>query len=462
MAHEVTAQRRLKSSGSILLVDDDEGLLELLSMRLTSAGYSVQTQKNGFGALALLEQTRPSLMITDLRMDAMDGMALFSRVRVMYPTLPVIILTAHGSIPEAVEATQNGVFSFLTKPFDSRHLLEVVSKAVDLGAGVANADAACSEQHGIVTENPRMLQLLSKLRLVANTHSNILFHGESGTGKELFARAVHKQSTRASGPFVALNCAALPEGVLESELFGHLRGAFTGAIKDRPGLFRAADGGTLFLDEIGDMPVHFQPRLLRALEERQITPVGGTVPVPVNIRLISATHQPVNKLVETQGFRSDLLYRINTVTLEIPPLRERPEDIRLLARHFLQEIALKEQRQVNSFSAEALELLVLATWPGNVRQLHNVVEQVVALTTGPVVSADLVTAALQGEVNDLLPLADARQEFERRYLLRVLKVAEGNVARAAQLAHRNRTEFYRLMRRHHLNNHSFKSGVERS
>jgi two-component system response regulator GlrR len=333
---------------------------------------------------------------------------------------------------------------------------------VDLGAGVANADAACTEQHGIVTENPRMLQLLSKLRLVANTHSNILFHGESGTGKELFARAVHKQSTRASGPFVALNCAALPEGVLESELFGHLRGAFTGAIKDRPGLFRAADGGTLFLDEIGDMPVHFQPRLLRALEERQITPVGGTVPVPVNIRLISATHQPVNKLVETQGFRSDLLYRINTVTLEIPPLRERPEDIRLLARHFLQEIALKEQRQVNSFSAEALELLVLATWPGNVRQLHNVVEQVVALTTGPVVSADLVTAALQGEVNDLLPLADARQEFERRYLLRVLKVAEGNVARAAQLAHRNRTEFYRLMRRHHLNNHSFKSGVERS
>ena len=426
-------------------------------MRLTAAGYRVVTQSDGRRALAGLKDVPPALMITDLRMDAMDGMTLFGLVRERYPTLPVIILTAHGSIPEAVDATQRGAFGFLTKPFDGKHLLAEVDRALRLAGSPAGSTSRPVDDDGIITQNPRMRELLDKLPLVAAARASVLLLGESGTGKDLIARAIHRHSPRAGKPFVPLNCAAVPESLLESELFGHVRGAFTGAVKDHLGLIRAADGGTLFLDEIGDMPLELQPRLLRTLEERRVTPVGSTQAVEVDIRLISATHRQLPELARDGRFRSDLMYRINTVVLEVMPLRERPEDIVLLAQHFLETMAAELGRGAHSFAPEALERLVASQWPGNVRQLRNVVEQAVTLATSPVIPEDLITAALHEDSRQLPPLAEARQQFEREYLERVLRIAGGNVARAAQLANRNRTEFYRLLRRHDLRPVDFQS-----
>lgn len=443
---------------TVLVVDDDEDLLQLVEMRLAAAGHLVATATSAEAALIFLRDRRPRLVITDLRMAEMGGLALFEQIRTNFPALPVIILTAHGSIPEAVEATRRGVFSFLTKPFDGKELLAEANRALRLtgdGFAATGTGGSAAWRRRIITQSSKMQQLLAKLELVAQTRSSVLLLGESGSGKEVLARAIHEASDRATGPFVAFNCAAVPETLLASELFGHERGAFTGAVKNHVGLFRATDGGTLFLDEIGDMPLEVQARLLRALEERTVTPVGSTEVIAVDLRLISATHKDLSRLVRDGAFREDLLYRINVVVLEIPPLRERPEDIPLLARHFLDRIAAEIGREVHSFAPDALELLIASAWPGNVRQLLNVVEQSVALSTSPVVPADRVAEALRENVLAMPPLVDARRQFERDYLVRVLKIADGNVAQAAQLAKRNRTEFYRLLRRHDLDPGSF-------
>lgn len=443
----------------ILLVDDDSSLLRLLSMRLSSAGYAVNAVESGEQALAQLPLFRPQLIITDLQMAGMDGMTLFSQVHKRNPGLPVLILTAHGTIPDAVDATSRGVFSFLTKPFNSKVLLEQVERALKItGEAPASQPAADSEawRSAIVTRSPLMENLLTQARLIADSDASVLIQGQSGTGKELLARAIHNASPRAGGPFVALNCSAIPEQLFESELFGHVKGAFTGATRDHPGLFRAAQGGTLFLDEIGDMPLSFQVKLLRTLQERVIRPVGSTASIDVDVRIISATHQDLLEAVEESTFREDLYYRLNVVNLELPSLAERREDIILLANHFLREFPDAAKRGITGFSPEAQEAMLYAAWPGNVRQLYNVVEQSVALSTTPLIPASLVQRALRNEAGDIPSFADARNQFERDYLTQLLQITNGNVAQAARIAKRNRTEFYKLLHKHQLSPPQFK------
>ncbi|HQU15999.1 MAG: sigma 54-interacting transcriptional regulator [Gammaproteobacteria bacterium] len=443
----------------ILVVDDDADLLRLLSIRLQSVGYQVTIAESAEQALASLEVARPQVVITDLRMDGMDGLALFDAVHGKNPALPVIILTAHGSIPEAVAATSSGVFSFLTKPFDSRVLLAHVAKALELsgygGMGVEGA-ADNAWRRAIITRSPLVEDLLTQARMVADSDASVCIYGDSGTGKELLARAIHGASPRRSMPFVAVNCSAIPDTLLESELFGHAKGAFTGATRDHQGLFKAAHRGTLLLDEIGDMPLALQAKLLRVLQERQVRPVGSTETIPVDVRVISATHRDLRKEMAECNFREDLYYRLNVVSLEIPPLAARREDIPLLAAHFLKTLSEKYKKKAHSFSPEAIETLVAAPWPGNVRQLLNVVEQCVALSATPVISAPLVQKALREDPTELPSFVDARNQFEREYLARLLKITSGNVSQAARLARRNRTEFYRLLHRHRLDPAEFK------
>ena len=443
----------------ILLVDDDPGLLRLLSIRLQSAGYRVTAVASGEEALSAMPAAQPDVVITDLRMDGMDGMALFEAIHRDNPTLPVIILTAHGSIPDAVEATRNGVFSFVTKPFDSQKLLEQIRSALTVSGGSGNAaDAEDSNDwcRDIITRSPVMKQVLSTARMVAGSDASVFIRGDSGTGKELLARAVHRASPRRDGPFIAVNCAAIPEPLLESELFGHRKGSFTGAHQNHEGLFQAADGGTLFLDEIGDMPQPLQVKLLRVLQEGHVRPVGATDSQAVDVRIISATQHHLDAAMESGQFREDLYYRLNVVAMTVPALAERREDIPALAEHFLRDLARKYDKQARSFAPEAMERLVSAPWPGNVRQLYNVVEQTVTLATTPVIPDSLVQTALNDEPGTILPFADARRRFEQDYLARLLQTTGGNVSQAARLAQRNRTEFYKLLHRHQIDPALFK------
>ena len=444
----------------VLLVDDDAALLRLLSIRLRSSGYEVEAVESGKRALGCLPVFRPHLVITDLRMDGMDGMALFDQVHAQQPTLPVIILTAHGTIPDAVEATRRGVFGYLTKPFDGKVLLDCAAQALRLGGTPRMAATEAEDREwrsAIVSRSAVMEALLCQAKLVANSMASIFIQSGSGTGKELLARAIHKASPRRAHPFLAVNCAAIPEQLLESELFGHCRGSFTGATRDHKGLFQAAHGGTLFLDEIGDMPIAFQSKLLRVLQEREVRPVGSTEVIPVDVRIISATHRDLESAVENGDFREDLYYRLHVVRLELPPLSERREDIPLLANHFLTRVCDQSGRNIKQFAPEAVELLVAAPWPGNARQLLNVVEQCVVLSTSAIISATLVQRALRNKAGEIQSLAEARDRFERDYLIQLLQITEGRVTQAARIAQRNRTEFYKLLNRHHLQPELFRS-----
>ncbi|HEX5393327.1 MAG TPA: sigma 54-interacting transcriptional regulator [Rhodocyclaceae bacterium] len=442
------------AQGRLLLVDDDPDLLRLLAIRLEAAGYQVATAASGEEAMARIAAERPQLVITDMRMPGMDGNALFDAVKAAHPMLPVIILTAHGTIPDAVAATHRGVFSYLTKPYDAKVLLAQVAQALRLSAAPAGSDDG-AWRADIMTQNAAMEDLLARAKLVANGDASVLLRGESGSGKEMLAKAIHLASPRRSGAFVAVNCGAIPENLLESELFGYVKGAFTGATRDHLGLVREADGGTLFLDEIGDMPLPLQVKLLRVLEEREVRPVGATRSFPVDVRVISATHRDLEGEMAEGRFRSDLFYRLNVVTLAIPSLAERRDDIPLLAKHFLRRLATRYRKEVNGFAPEALELLVRAAWPGNARQLLNVVEQAVALCTGPVIPLALIQSAIR-QVEEVIPFDEARRRFEHDYLGRLLKLTGGNVAQAAKLAQRNRTDFYKLLQRHALDPALFK------
>ena len=445
--------------GRILLVDDDADLLRLLSLRMKAAGYVVSTAANGSEALSVLAMEHPSLVITDLKMDEMDGMALLDAIRRDYPTLPVIILTAHGSIPDALLAADQGVFAFLTKPFDGKDLMAQVERAFNLTAAVrpsSGKKGRDSSWDRILTRSPKMQTVLDQARLVAASDASVFIHGASGTGKELLAQAIHQASPRHSQAFIAVNCAAFPEQLLESELFGHKKGAFTGAASSHQGLFQAAEGGTLFLDEIGDMPLPLQVKLLRALQERMIRPVGATESIAVDVRIISASHRDLEQEMAARRFRDDLYYRLCVVTLELPALAERPEDIPLLAEFFLRDAAAKNRKDVRGIAPEAMELLVSAPWPGNVRQLANVIEQAVVLSTTPRIGAPLIRHALRDREGEVMPLADAKGRFEMNYLIQIMRMTRGNVSQAAQLAQRNRTEFYRLLHRYHLDPAAFK------
>ncbi len=440
------------ASAHVLVVDDDPDLLRLLSMRLHANGFRVSAVDSAEAALARVAIERPDLVLSDVRLPGRDGLALFDELRQHHPALPVILLTAHGTIPDAVAATARGVFGYLTKPFDSQALMESIRQALSLSPARSGVDgdaenAWCKE---IVCRSQCMVELLEEAKLVAASEASVLIGGESGSGKELLARAIHRASSRASSPFVAVNCGAIPEALLESELFGHEKGSFTGAVARRSGLFQAANGGTLFLDEIGDMPLPLQVKLLRVLQERAVRPVGATEAVRIDVRILSATHRDLDAAMRDGQFREDLFYRLNVVSLTLPALEQRREDIPLLAGHFLQMLAKKYRKPLNGFSSEALQSLASAPWPGNVRQLFNVVEQVCALATSPLIPLSLVQRALRVRSSEILSYADAKLRFERDYLVQLLKLTDGNVSDAARLADRNRTEFYRLLQKHDL------------
>jgi len=443
-----------QSKGKILLVDDDPGLLRLLSIRLRAEGYDVEAVESAHKALSTLNRFSPDLVITDLRMDKMDGIELLKELQTRSPGLRVVLITAHGTIPDAVIATQSGAFGFLTKPIDKDELMVTVEKALRVSG---SADVEESWAADIITRNQGMKEVLQQAKMVAATDARVLITGESGTGKELLAKAIHNASPRHDRPFTAINCSAMAENLLESELFGHEKGAFTGATRTHKGLFQAAEGGTLLLDEIGDMPMRLQVKLLRVLQENQVRPVGSTEAITVDVRVISATHRDLQELLREGRFREDLYYRLNVVNIKLPTLDERREDIPLLVANFLQLIAKEADQERKVYAPEAVEMLVTSEWPGNIRQLYNVVRQNVALSRSPVISAELVQQSLGEHGGKLASFSDARDEFTRNYLSQILQITMGNVSQAARLAKRNRTDFYKLLARHDLNPDEFKT-----
>ena len=438
-----------KRRARILVVDDDPGLLRLLTIRLRAENYEVEAVESAAAALAACTRFRPDLVITDLRMDQMDGIGLLKELQSRWPGLKVIILTAHGTIPDAVHATQSGAFGFLTKPVDKQDLLDHVQRALKV-SGFAHVDE--DWRAAIITRSQLMEDKLAQANMVAGTDARVLITGESGTGKELIARAIHEASPRRNKSFAVINCSATAEDMLESELFGQDQG---GAARAHKGLFETLDGGTLLLDEVGDMPMRLQVRLLRILQENQIRPVGGAEAVAINVRVISATRHDLHQLMVAGQFREDLYYRLNVVHIEVPALGRRREDIPLLVAHFLEQIA-KETGQRKIYAPEAVELLATAEWPGNVRQLYNVVRQNVALSQGAIITAELVQQCLGGNPTRLPSFDEARDEFTRNYLSQILQITTGNVSQAARLAKRNRTDFYKLLSRHQLQPDDFK------
>ena len=443
---------KASSNPNLLLVDDDKSLLRLLTIRLEGEGYDVTAVEDGQSALRKLQNDSLDVVLSDLRMPGLDGLSLFEEIMGIRKDIPVILMTAHGTIADAVAATQRGVFGFLPKPVDHDELRTLLQKALSQSQAAQPGDWA----KDIITRSPEMLNVLDQAFRIAKREVSVLISGASGTGKELLANAIHKASNRSDKPFVAINCGALPENLLESELFGHAKGAFTGAVAAHPGLFREADGGTLFLDEIGDMPMTLQVKLLRALQERQIRPVGSSKHVDIDVRIISATHKDLHKEMEESTFREDLYYRLNVVNLKLPSLKSRSEDIPLLARSLLQQSAQRHGVNVSQFSDDAMQQLVTSSWPGNVRQLVNVVEQCVALTQTPVIPLHLVEQALSATKQSWPTLTEARDAFEQQYLHKLLKMTDGNVTRAAELAGRNRTDMHKLMKKHELDAADFR------
>ena len=443
----------------ILIVDDDPDLLQILAIRLRRAGYEISVADSGRAALERIPALLPHVVVTDLRMAEMDGLALFEGIKASHPMLPVIILTAHGTIPDAIDATTRGVFAFLTKPFDAEVLLQHIARAAAIGAASGSDPASIDTawRSDITTRSPVMDDLLKQAWLAARSDVSIIIQGASGTGKELLAQAMHRASPRAAHGFVAVNCTAIPESLFESEFFGFMKGSFSGATQDRAGLCQAADKGTLLLDEIGDMPLQFQAKLLRVLQEQEVRPVGAQKPVPVDIRVMAATHQNLEEAVIARRFREDLYYRLNVVVLELPSLTRRREDIPLLCQRFVNEANATSGQPPRTFSSDAMTRLIAAPWPGNIRQLHNVVEQCVVLSDTQVIPATLVERALRGRTTKLLPLNEARERFDHQYLIDLLRITDGNVSQAARLAERNRSEFYKLLARHELDPETFRA-----
>ncbi len=442
-------------SGSVLLVDDDPDILNLLAVWLRQAGFRTRSVQSGAEALTQLAIARPDVVLTDLFMEGMDGLALLTEVQSLYPRLPVIMLSGQAQIPDAIKATHLGTAAFLLKPPKKEEVLREVESLIAQARGrrAHSGDFA----PGLVHKSAIMRELLEEAELLAAGDISVFINGETGTGKEVLARAIHLGSPRREAPFIGINCGAIPEQLLESELFGHEKGAFTGANSRHEGLFLAATGGTLFLDEIGDMPLSLQVKLLRVIQDREVRPVGAIKGIPVDVRILSATHQDLEALVKAGEFREDLYYRLNVVPLRLPTLAERREDIPLLLEHFLTRLAEKSGTRAKRFEPDAIDYLTKASWPGNVRQLSNVVEQCATLTKGDVVSVAMAQRALRGEPARMQTLKDARDDFERKYLVSVMQVAGGNVATAARIAGRNRTEFYKLLEQHGIDAAQFRA-----
>jgi two-component system response regulator GlrR len=449
----------------ILVVDDDQGLLTLMKVRLQTAGYRVTPAEEGEEALSRVQEGFYDLAILDLKLGEMDGMTLLQHLRHLHPTLPVIILTAHGTIASAVEATKKGAYDYLTKPFDSKDLLHRIATALETrrqSVETVQLRPLGQDRYpfkDIVVASDKMQHVLQQVTQIAATAATVALYGESGTGKELIAKAIHTASPRAQGPFVAINCGAIPEGLLENELFGHVRGAYTGADQTKKGLLQQAHGGTLFLDEIAELSPTLQVKLLRVLQDHEFLPLGAEHPITVDFRLIVATNQDLWKAVGERRFREDLYYRIHVIPVFLPPLRERREDIPLLAQHFAQHFSQQLQKDIQGFAPEVLRCLMQYEWPGNIRELRNVVERAVALSTCRIITPDLLLLGNQYTPSpraELGSLKAAREQFERTYLIQVLTTTKGNISQAALLSGKYRTDFYKLLRKYALDPRSYK------
>ncbi|NLN38193.1 MAG: sigma-54-dependent Fis family transcriptional regulator [Smithella sp.] len=450
------------ASQKILAVDDDANFLELIRIRLEVSGYDVITAPDEDEALVKARDEAPDLAIVDLRLARTDGISLMGRLHAINPYLPIIILTAHGSIESAVEAVKKGAYNFLNKPFDPEELLLQVEKALEnrrLQAEVKRLEGLLEDKYhfkNIIVRSEKMRLIMDLVSRVALTDSTIFITGESGTGKELIARAVHLASMRKTGPFVTVNCAAIPETLLESELFGYEKGAFTDAKKSHRGMFVRAHTGTIFLDEIGDMPASIQAKLLRVLQEKKVTPLGSGKPHDVDVRVITATNKNINEMIKEGSFREDLYYRIHVVPIEIPPLRERKEDIPLLAEHFLREISVRMKKEIRGISPMAMQKLMLYDWPGNVRELENTIEHAMAVTSDDIISDELILAAKDLPSESFTPYKRAVEDFKKGYIVRLLEFTKGNVSKAAKLADKYRPDFSNLVQKYNIKPEDFK------
>lgn len=450
------------AKGNILVVDDDSNLLEVIRMRLESAKYDVVTAQLEEEAISALKGEVIDLSVIDLQLEKTNGISLMEHLHRINPDIPVIILTAYGTIESAVEAMRRGAYSYLTKPFDHRDLLFQIDQAMEkrrLSLEVKRLQGLLEEKYefsNIIARSDKMQRVLAQVSLIARTDSTVYIHGESGTGKELIARAIHLGSGRKEGPFVAINCAAIPENLLESELFGYEKGAFTGAVQSTKGLFTQAHEGTLFLDEIGDMPLSLQSKILRVLQDRQVYPLGGKKPVDVDVRIIVATNKDLQKEVEMKNFRQDLFYRVHVIPVNLPPLREKKEDIPFLVEHFLEKLNQKMKKKVKGITPQAIQKLMLHDWPGNIRELENAIEFAMAMTQTNIISEDLILQTNIQSPDTLKPFKEARSEFEKEYLLNLLQLTQGNVSKASELAGKYRADFYQLIKKYDLKPEEYK------
>jgi two-component system response regulator AtoC len=445
----------------ILVIDDDRGMCELLELGLAKRGYEVRSTTDARKVLELLQQASFAAVVTDLNMPGQNGIELTRQLIGNRPDLPVVVITAFGSMESAIEAMRAGAYDFLTKPLEVDALAIVLQRAVQHHALreevklLRKAVAAAQSFDSLIGESNEMRQVFDLLSRVADADVSVLIGGESGTGKELVARSIHNRSIRKSGPFVAVNCAALPESLLESELFGHTRGAFTDARSTRRGLFQQAQGGTVFLDEIGDLPLSLQPRLLRVLQERKVRPVGSDSEVDIDVRVLAATNLDLEKAVTERQFREDLYYRLNVVQLRLPPLRARGNDVLLLAQHVLDQTAIRLSKRVQRLTPKVAERLLAYSWPGNVRELQNCIERAVALTAYDQIGVDDLPEKVRDyRPSQVLLISDhpsdllSMEEVERRYILRVLDVVSGNKSLAAQILGFDRRTLYRKLERY--------------
>ena len=449
------------TSSEVLLIDDDRETCELLAERLGSRGFHVTYRTSAEEGLVLFADGAFDAVVTDINMRGMNGIEFCRRVAANRPDVPVVVITAFGSLDSAIAAMRAGAFDFVTKPFD----IEVLAMSLRRAAQMRSLREEVRVLRRTVEEtrhfdeilgaSPAMASLFDVVARVADSDASVLIAGETGTGKELVARALHRRSPRRDGPFVAINCAALPETLLEAELFGHSRGAFTDAKNARVGLLQQASGGTLFLDEIGDMPMALQPKILRALQERTVRPVGGNQEVPIDVRVVSATHRDLPTLIEEKRFREDLLYRLEVIRLDIPPLRARGADVLVLAQHFVQHFATRGGKPVTGLSAPAAERLLAYPWPGNVRELQNSMERAVALARYEQIAVDDLPERVRAyRPQQVVVAADdpselvTIDELERRYILRVMQAVGGNKSLAAQILGIERTTLYRKLERY--------------
>ena len=442
--------------GKILVVDDDINILRVIKLRLEAEGYQVTTAGKAKVALELANEDVFDFALVDLKLNGTNGIQLMENLHQLNPEMPVIILTAYGTIESAVEAMRKGAYTYITKPFNYDELLIQTKNCLQktkLTKEIKSLKKVVKNRFGfdsIIGRSQKMEEVLEQVTKAADSDSTIIIEGESGTGKELIAQTLHLASPRADKPFVAINCAAIPETLFESEMFGYEKGAFTGAVQNKEGLMFQAQGGTFFLDEISEMPLSMQVKLLRVMQEKEFFPVGGTKTIKMDIRFIASTNKNLNEEVKKDTFREDLFYRIHVIDIHLPPLRERQGDVPVLSHFFLDKLSKEMNKEITGFSAPALQKLMLHSWPGNVRELQNTVESAVAMATENIISEDLILPALKTEVNNLKPLKDAKENFERNYLLQLIELTEGNMAQAARLAGKYRADLYELLKKYDL------------